>query len=62
MQSFGFKEVDVDKSIHQKISGSTYIFLILYVDDILLATNDLSLLGNTKDFLSKNFEIKDLER
>jgi len=30
----------------------------LYVDDILLATNDLGLLSEIKKFLSNNFEIK----
>ena len=34
--------------------------MVLYVDDILLATNDLSILYETKKFLSKNFEMKDL--
>ena len=32
----------------------------LYVDDILLASNDISLLHETKRFLTKNFEMKDL--
>jgi len=36
------------------------IILILYVDDILHAGNDLGLLHETKKFLSKNFEIKDM--
>ena len=34
-------------------------FLILYVDDILLASSDVNLLLETK-FLSSNFDIKDL--
>jgi len=48
--SFGFKEITVDRCIYQKISGSKFIFLVLYVDDILLAANDLGILRETKDF------------
>ena len=58
--SFGFKENIVDRCIYLKVSGSKFIFLILYVDDILLATNDLGLLSETKKFLSNNFEMKDM--
>ena len=58
--SFGFKENTVDRCIYLKVSGSKFIFLILYVDDILLATNDLHLLYETKRFLSNNFEMKDM--
>ena len=32
----GFKENTVDICIYLKVSGSSYIFLVLYVDDILL--------------------------
>jgi len=38
------------------------IFRILYVDDILLTTNDLGLLSQTKKFLSNSFERKDMVR
>ena len=58
--SFGFKKNTVDRCIYLKVSGSKVIFLILYVDDILLATNDLGLLHETKKFLSSNFEMKDM--
>jgi len=58
--SFGFTENIVDRCIYLKVSGSRFIILILYVDDILLATNDLDLLHETKKFLSKNFEMKDM--
>lgn len=33
---------------------------VLYVDDILLASNDIGLLHETKQILAKTFEIKDL--
>ena len=36
------------------------LFSDLYIDDILLATNDFNILHDTKKFLSKNFEMKDL--
>lgn len=58
--SFGFEMNLLDECIYHKFSGSKYIFLVLYVDDILLASNDISLLHETKRFLSKNFEMKDL--
>ena len=34
--------------------------LVLYVDDVLLATNDKGLLYEVKQFLSKNFDMKDM--
>ena len=50
----------VDDCIYHKFSGSKHIYLVLYVDDILLATNDIGMLHETKRFLSKKFEMKDL--
>ena len=44
-----------------KISGSSYIFLVLYVDDILLASNNSNMLGETKGFLFDHFDMKDLD-
>ena len=46
--------------VYYRFSGRKYIFLVLYVDDILLATNDIGMLHETKIFLSRNFEMKDL--
>ena len=58
--SFGFEMNLVDDCVYHKFSGSKYIFLVLYVDDILLATNDIGMLHETKRFLSRKFEMKDL--
>ena len=46
--------------IYHKISGSKICFLVLYVDDILLATNAMGTLYEVKQFLSKNFDMKDM--
>ena len=43
-----------------KVSGSKYIFLILYVDDILLAANDTNMLVETKQLLFRHFNMKNL--
>nr|GEU59520.1 putative zinc finger, CCHC-type [Tanacetum cinerariifolium] len=60
MSKFQFKKNTVDQSIYLKLSGSKFIILVLYVDDIILASNDLTMLYETKRFLSENFEMKDL--
>jgi len=52
ISSFGFEANQVDDYLYQKFSGSKYIFLVLYVDDILLASNDIGLLHETKKFLT----------
>jgi len=51
-QPMGF----IDRCIYLKASGSKFIFPILYVDDILLTTNDPGLLSEAKKFLSKNLK------
>lgn len=43
-----------------KVSGSKFVILILYVDDILLVANDFSLLHDVKKFVSNKFEMKDM--
>ena len=44
-----------------KVSGSSFIFLVLYVDDILLASNDTDLLFETKQLLFSHFDMEDLD-
>lgn len=60
ISSFGFVENIMDQCIYLKVSGSKICILVLYVDDILLATNDKGLLHEVKQLLSKNFDIKDM--
>jgi len=60
IKHFGFKENIEDNCVYAKFKNGKYIFLILYVDDILLASSDVSLLLETKKFLSSKFDMKDL--
>ena len=43
------------------MSRSKFIFLVLYVNNILLASSDLGLLHKTKNFLSEYFDMKDMK-
>jgi hypothetical protein len=60
IRSFSFKENEEDNCIYAKFRNEKFIFLILYVDGILLASSDVSLLLETKRFLFSNFDMKDL--
>ena len=46
--------------MYKKISGSSVVFLILYVDDILLIGNNKPVLESTKAWLGSSFSMKDL--
>jgi hypothetical protein len=60
IRKFGFKENEEDNCIYAKFKNEKFIFLVLYVDDILLASSDVHLLLETKSFLCSHFDIKDL--
>ena len=46
--------------MYKKTSESAIIFLVLYVDDILLIENDIPMLQLVKTWLSQKFFMKDL--
>ena len=50
----------MNQCIYQKVTESKICFLVLYVDDILLATNNKGLLHEVKRFLSENFDMKNM--
>jgi hypothetical protein len=60
IRTFGFTENVKDNCIYVKFKGSRFTILVLYVDDILLACSDKDMLHETKNFLSSNFDMKDL--
>jgi hypothetical protein len=58
IKKFGFVKNQMNNCICIKIKGSMFIILILYVDDILLASSDKNLLYETNGFPSSNFDMK----
>ena len=58
--SFGFIVNEFDKYVYYKVNGNDCVVLCLYVDDILLFGNNLRIVNETKSFLSRKFEMKDM--
>ncbi|KAL0355600.1 UNVERIFIED_CONTAM: Retrovirus-related Pol polyprotein from transposon TNT 1-94 [Sesamum radiatum] len=60
IRGYDFIKKDFDPCVYKKVSGSSVVFLVLYVDDILLIGNYVKMLGDTKAWLSTQFSMKDL--
>ena len=52
--------IEEDHCVYVKQSKESFIILSLYIDDILLAGNDMEMIITTKRWLSFNFEMKDM--
>ena len=50
----------MDKCVYVKQIGRRFVFLVLYVDAILLVSNEALFLQDTKNFLSKRFDMKNM--
>ena len=60
VKGFGFIKNEEEPCVYKRASGSAVVFLVLYVDDILLIGNDIPMLEATKSSLGKSFSMKDL--
>jgi hypothetical protein len=60
VKGFGFIKNLEEPCVYKKVSGRTVVFLVLYVDDILLIRNDISMMKVVKSSLRKSFSMKDL--
>ena len=60
IKEFEFIKNEDDPCVYKKVSGSAIVFLVLYVDDILLIGNNVPLLTEVKGWLSGKFSMKDM--
>jgi len=58
--SFGLSMVLEDHCMYVKKATEGIMFLTLYVDDILLARNNMEMIQTAKKWLSSVFEMKDM--
>jgi hypothetical protein len=55
VKGFGFIKNVEEPCVYKKVSGSTVVFLVIYVDDILLIGNDIAIMEAVKTSLRKSF-------
>ncbi|WVZ53342.1 hypothetical protein U9M48_004302 [Paspalum notatum var. saurae] len=60
VKGFGFIKNVEEPCVYKKVSGNALVFLVLYVDDILLIEDDIPMLEVVKDSLRKSFSMKNL--
>ncbi|PKI43274.1 hypothetical protein CRG98_036360 [Punica granatum] len=60
LYAYGFKQCGADHSLFTYSKGSTFIAVLVYVDDLLVAGNSSSHCASFKRYLSSCFRIKDL--
>ena len=60
IKSFGFDKKEEEPCVYRKMQDDIVVFLILYVDDILLIGNNFEMLSKVKIQLATQFQMKDL--
>ncbi|CAH9112219.1 unnamed protein product [Cuscuta epithymum] len=60
LTKIGFRQSQADHSLFIFQQGSLVTFALIYVDDVILAGNDITHIGTVKDYLNNEFSIKDL--
>jgi Reverse transcriptase (RNA-dependent DNA polymerase) len=53
--------IDEDHYVYVKRSKDKFMILLLYVDDIMLASNNKEYVQTIKEWLSSNFDMKDMD-
>ena len=60
IKSYGFEQNLDEPCVYKRHQDKVVMFLVLYVDDILLIGNDVGVISSVKIWLSIQFDMKDL--
>jgi hypothetical protein len=58
---FGFVRSRVDHCVYSKQVGNHFIYVVLYVDAMLLVGNNMDVINEVKSQRSSKFDMKDLD-
>lgn len=60
--SLGYKQSKTGYSLFTKVQGSSVSTLLVYLDDIIIASNNMSCVDKVKSYFHDQFQIKDLSQ
>ena len=60
LREFGLTQAKYDPCVYYRIQGRSMIFVAIYVDDVMIFSNDSGWTTQTKMFLDGHFRMKDL--
>lgn len=61
MIDHGYSRSNFDSCVYfKKLSDGSYLYVLLYVDDMLIVANNISKISKLKSQLNSEFEMKDL--
>ena len=60
IKSYGFEQSLVEPCVYKQIDKDKVVFLVLYVDDILVIGKNVESLSKVKNWLATQFKMKDL--
>ena len=60
IKSFGFEQNLDELCVYKRHRDNVVMFLVIYVDDILLIGNDVGVMSSVNVWLSSQFDMKDL--
>lgn len=60
LKDFGFKQNYSDYSLFTLKKGSSIVYVLVYVDDLIIGGNDSDLISKFKAYLNRTFHMKDL--
>ena len=60
VSSYGFHKLETESCVYRMCINGHVVFLVLYVDDILLIGDNVNVLSGVREWLSTQFSMKDL--